>query len=129
MPPMMALKAKTTRSFWSAALPSFSWLAGWLAGHSVLGRAVKASRPEPMPLENLSTLATTKKPPNPEMRKGQQRKGIGPECSQSFLAPATFQIKLGKKIKLAICDGTEQRSYLAATLKLLMLLITPRNGF
>ena len=30
-----------------------------------------------------------------------------------------------EKIKLAICDGTEQRSYLAATLKLLMLLITP----
>jgi hypothetical protein len=52
-----------------------------------------------MPLENLSTLATTKKTPqNPEMRKGQQRKGIGPECSQSFLAPAaTFQIKLGRE--------------------------------
>ena len=42
-------------------LPAAGWLAGWLAGHSVLGRAVKASRPEPMPLENLSTLATTKK--------------------------------------------------------------------
>ena len=38
-----------------------------------------------------------KKIPNPEMRKGQQRKGIGPECSQSFLAPATFQIKLGRE--------------------------------
>ena len=122
----MALKAKTTRSFWSAALPSFSWLARW--AFSFRPRS-EASRPEPMPLENLSTLATTKKNQNPEMRKGQQRKGIGPECSQSFLAPATFQIKLGKKIKLAICDGTEQRSYLATTLKLLMLLITPRNGF
>ena len=47
----------------SAFLQLAGWLAVWLARWAFSFRPRgEASRPEPMPLENLSTLATTKKP-------------------------------------------------------------------
>ena len=76
--------------------------------------------------EGLSTITTKKKS---EMRKGQQREEFGQNAVSRFWLASHLPDKSRKekKIKLAICDGREQLSYLAATLKLLMPLITTQR--
>ena len=63
------------------------------------------------------------------MRKGQQREEFGQNAVSRFWLASHLPDKSRKekKIKLAICDGREQLSYLAATLKLLMPLITTQR--
>ena len=115
---MMALKPKSARSIDWPTQPLF--LQAYCSLPTVLARAIASWENE-----GLSTITTKKN----EMRKGQQREEFGQNAVSRFWLASHLPDKSRKekKIKLAICDGREQLSYLAATLKLLMPLITTQR--